>query len=50
MTMTEQELRWITDDLSKLVGMGIYACVVLTAIAFLLALIHDRMYRRDKGL
>lgn len=48
--MTERELRWIADDLSRLVELGVLACVLLAVIVFVLALIHDRMYRRDKGL
>lgn len=48
--MTQQELEWISNDVStiKAVAWGILA--LLVAIAFILSLIHDRMYRRDNNL
>jgi hypothetical protein len=48
--VTAQELEWIANDLHTLVGVGFLIVALLILNLFGLALIHDRMYRRDKGL
>lgn len=51
MTESElQELQWLVDDIGSIKGLLVLIVLLLLGIVFILALIHDRMYRRDKGL